>query len=161
METKIKKFAERNAGSEPYNDLRYSIVEFYPKLKIDFKTVPASLIEKIKKDMEMFREIEKNRLAIDRPLVGDYIHRKDGRLTKIGMFTYNGKFQDTNGGSFYVGPSGNGSYSGGFTMDVIETKNLQYTGETRPLYVWTFSEGWAGGNRGVYEYINVKVWREI
>ncbi len=159
MEERIKLFLERNISKEPYDLLRFSVLESYPILKIDFSKVSSILIERAKKDLERFDTIQINRLSANHPLVGDYIRRKDGRLTKIG-FIINDLLQDTTGGSFHVSLSGYGSYSGGFTMDILNVNCLEKTVDVKPLLCWTFSNGYAGGNRGVYEYINVRVWKE-
>ena len=93
-------------------------------------------------------------------LVGDYIRLKTGELTKVGCFTYDGQFQDTKGGSFHIGSSGYGSYSGGFTMNVYNIADFEFSGEYKNLNCWIFSGHSSGGNRGVYSQINVKIWNE-
>jgi hypothetical protein len=153
-----QQFIEHNIASEPYSTARFYVEGFYPFVKC--KPLPESLLLTAEKDLQIFAEREQSRLALNKPLVGDAIIRKDGKKSYIGIFTYDGKFQDTFGGSFYLGGC-YASYSGGFTMDVLNVKRLQLTEELTPLRCWIFSENSVGGGRGVHYQINVKTWREI
>ncbi len=156
----VEYFLRSNLSKEPYNDLRFYITEWYPKIEIDFEKVPASLFEKAEKDLMLFSKSEENRAKIEGLCVGDYIKDENGNLTQVGIFLYDGKFQDTNGGSFHVNESGQGSFSGGFTGNVLNEKDFKFSGEYKPFNCWIFSEFWAGANRGVHSYIMAKVWEE-
>ncbi len=154
-----KEFIENNISCAAYEIARYHLSDVYPKavLKND---VPEYLLKQAEADLQHFEDIEKVRMEINKPLIGDAILRKDGSKTFIALFTYDGNFQDTHGGSFHVNGI-HGSYSGGFTMDVLNTRNLQLTNELSELRCWIFSGKWVGGNRGVHYKINVRTWKEI
>ena len=158
--TEVQKFLHENISTEPYQLLKFSISEYYPKLVIDFSTVSESVIKKAENDLKLFEEAENARLKIERILVGDYIRLKNGELTKVGCFTCDGQFQDTKGGSFHIGRSGYGSYSGGFAMNVYNVSDFEFSGEYKSLKCWVFSGHSSGGNRGVYSEIKVKIWNE-
>ena len=158
---KIRKFLTDNISTTPYEMLRFNVVDFYPKYVIDWEKVSQYLIEKANKDLQLFKDREDARLKSDKPHVGDYIKRKDGRLTQIGIFTYNGNFQDTPSSTPFLYKDGGASHSGGFTMDVLNVANLKPLKQTKDLRCWIFSGDFAGGNCGVYSTIKTKVWKEV
>ena len=158
---RIQKFLTENISTKPYELLRFNVVEFYPKYVIDWGKVSEYLIKKAEKDLQLFKDREQLRLQSDKPHVGDYIKRKDGRLTQIGIFTYGGNFQDTPSSKPYIYTDGYASHSGGFTMDVLNIANLKPLKQTKDLRCWIFSGDFADGNCGVYSTIKTKVWKEI
>lgn len=157
MET-IVNFIKNNISAEPYQTARFAIESFYP-LILNPDKLSKYEISRAVNDLTLFSSIECERLKIKNPLVGDYILRPDGRKTRIGIFTYGGNFQDTEGSCFYLTGSG-GSFSGGFTMDVLNVNNLTDTGLLEEAKGWIFSGGHAGGNRGVNHKIKVRVWKQ-
>lgn len=158
---KIRNFLTENISTAPYDLLRFNVLDFYPKITIDFDNVPQYLIKKAEKDLQLFKDRENMRLQSDKPNVGDYIKRKDGRLTQIGIFTYDGNFQDTPSSKPYLNKDGGASHSGGFTMDVLNVVNLKPLKQTKDLICWIFSNDFGGGNCGVYSVIKTKVWKEV
>ena len=158
---KIRKFLTENISTQPYELLRFNLIEFYPKYVIDWKKVSQYLIKKAEKDLQLFKDRENIRLQSDKPHVGDYIKRKDGRLTQIGTFTYDGNFQDTPSSKPYLNKDGGASHSGGFTMDVLNIANLKPLKQTKDLRCWIFSGDSWGGGCGVYSIIKTKVWKEV
>lgn len=158
---KIRKFLTENVSTLPYELLRFNITEIYPKIAIDWDKVPQYLIKKAEKDLQLFQDRQDKRLQSDKPHVGDYVKRKDGRLTQIGTFTYDGNFQDTPSSKPYLNKDGGASYSGGFTMDVLNVANLKPLKQTKDLRCWIFSGDDWGGSRGVCSTIKTKVWKEV
>lgn len=153
-----QEFIEKNIGCASYEVARLRILELYPVLK--FKPFPETLLNKAARDLQAFEDRQNTRLAKSYPLKGDAVIRKDGRKTFIALFVGDGEFQDTNGGSFYLGENYT-DYSGGFTMDVLKVADLRQTDELTELKCWLFSNNYAGANRGVHHSIKVKTWREI
>ena len=154
-------FVERNLSTEPYEMARYNITKDWDYLSHPkCENLPEYLLEKARKDLQLFADREQKRLKKSTPLLGDAIIRKDGRKTFIAIFTYDGNFQDSSGGSFYLGENYM-DYSGGFTMDVLNVKNLAPTNELTDLRCWLFSGRYCAGNYGVDHQIKVKVWKEI
>lgn len=155
-----RKFLQENMSKEPYDLMRFAIVEWYPKIEIDFNKVPDSLFEKAEKDLALFKMVEKKRSERKDMEVGDFIKHEDGNYTKVAIFTGDGDFQDTEGGSFNVGKNGFASMSGGFTGNVYNQNDFDLANELQTLHCWIFSEFWAGGNRGVWSEIKTKVWKK-
>lgn len=154
-----QQFIEKNISTEPYNAARFYLRSLDYPLKCE--NLPDYMISQAKLDLHLFDTREKERLKYPYPLVGDAILRKDGRKTFIGLFNHSGKFQDTSGGSFHLSGNSHMSYSGGFTLDVLHVNSLIHTRELCELWCWIFSGDISGGNRGVYNKIRVKTWKEI
>jgi hypothetical protein len=155
-----RKFLAENLSKEPYLLLKLHVKEWFPKIEIDFDKVPDSLFEKAERDLAFFEVAEKNREKIKRMSVGDYIRDENGKLTMVGIFLSEGRFQDTEGGSFHINEGGTGSFSGGFTGNIFDGSDFVFSGEYQPLNCWIFSEFWPGANRGVHSTIMVKVWNK-
>ena len=152
-------FIENNISSEPYCSARLYLRSLDPPLS--FKDLPNYMINQADEDIQIFQTRERKRLINNTPLVGDAILRKDGRTTFIGTFLHGTKLQDTEGGSFYLAGESHMSYSGSFTMDVIDASKLKPTKILTAVWCWIFSQDQPGGNRGVYSKINVKTWQEV
>lgn len=154
-------FIKQNTGSDRYNEACQAITFLYP-IQWDDSKIPQSMIERAAIDLKLFADGEYVRHKIDTPIVGDAIVRKDGKKSFIGSMYPDGTFQDTYIGSFHIWPTtGKGSYSGGFTMDLFDVKNLKLSDVLTPLNCWIFSGNHFAGGMGVHWTINVKTWIEI
>lgn len=82
---------------------------------------------------------------------------------------YDNRFQYSKGGSFYIGSSGNGSFSGGYDFDAVqndskigsfessELEEVKCQNESRQF--WFFMDFSSGAHRAVYCDLKVRVWK--
>ncbi len=116
------------------------------------------------RDLEMFKVIEKELLEAKEPKDGDFVEY-DGEIARICSTLYSDTFQLSNTIGIYVSKGGY-TQASGCTWDPnvkveeerLKSSNLTPTGKTQKGLCWAFSDGEAGGRRGVYFEINFKVW---
>lgn len=119
------------------------------------------------RDLKMFEEIQAGLLNIAEPREGDWVEYEDGKFARISSLHGGPTFQLSNKIGVYVSQSGCSEARGctwDSDLDHIErsrltTENLIPTGDVKKALCWTFSEGSAGANRGVWFEINFKVWK--
>lgn len=118
----------------------------------------------IKKDLKMFEEIQTGLFNISDPSEGDWVEYEDEKFARIASL-HGGQFQLSN--KIGVNVWEKGSQASGCTWDCdldhierskLTTENLIPTGDVKKGHCWTFSEGNAGGDRGVWFDIDFKVW---
>jgi len=119
----------------------------------------------IAKDLELFASIETALLARKEPKEGDFVEYADGKFARISVDHRNGTFQLSNNIGVFV--SEYGSQASGCVWDPnldhikrerLVFDNLKPTSKTMKGRCWMFSEGNAGGRRGVWYDIQFKVW---
>lgn len=119
------------------------------------------------RDFKMFKEIQTGLLNISEAREGDWVEYEDGKFARIASLHGGPSFQLSNKIGVYVSESGCSQASGcvwDCDLDHIErsrltTENLIQTGDVKKALCWTFSEGNASGNRGVWFDIDFKVWK--
>ena len=144
------------ANYEPYK--LKSIVEYYPKLVLA-ENLPQELIKKVLKDIYHGSNRVNLKKEFKHPTTGDYI-LIDGQYARIVIF--GDHCQTTSVGSFFMYPSGNCSYSGGFDaiqIPHIRIDELELTDELEMGEYWIFSNDDVKGNNGVWLEGEFKVWK--
>ena len=91
--------------------------------------------------------------------VGDYLKLPDGQYTRF-THLWEDSIQTggTEGGSYYLGNSGNLSYSGGLDPGV-KLSDIEETTERKKGSIWFFDKDISGAGRGVYNLILCKVFK--
>ena len=120
----------------------------------------------VAKDLELFSSIEAALLKREKPQEGDFVEYADGMFARNSVDHRNGTFQLSNKNGVYVSEWGYAQASGCVwdpNLDHIKRErlvfdNLKPTSKTMKGRCWMFSEGNAGGRRGVWYDIQFKVW---
>lgn len=117
---------------------------------------------------EISKNISIERMKISIPTTGDMLIDDEGNKFYIAKI-YDNHFQYAKSGSFYIGSSGSGSFSGGYSFDAImngsetgyfkshaleEVKDQEEHGR-----FWFFMDNRSGAHRGVYFNSKVRVWK--
>ena len=133
----------------------------------EYKTNGKEIFESlIKRDLELFSQIEKSLLETREPTEGDFVEYEEGKFARISRNHCDGTFQLSNTIGVYV--SNGCAQASGCTWDpsldhILQERltfdNLEPTSKQMKGSCWTFSEGESGPYRGVYYVINFKVWR--
>ena len=101
--------------------------------------------------------------SCQRPLVGDYVRFKGsdkaGYLRRISHHYDwdDDSYQTSDGGSFFLTGSGNGSFSGGL-YPAIPGNEFTITTETRDARFWFFSHNQRRAHNGVDVWVGVPIW---
>lgn len=120
----------------------------------------------IKRDLELFSQIEKSLLEQNEPKEGDFVEYEEGKFARISSDHQDGTFQLSNTIGVYV--SDGCTQASGCTWDPsldhiqqerLTFDNLEPTSKKMKGSCWMFSEGISGPHRGVNYDINFKVWR--
>ncbi len=156
--TNLQDFAQMNWNANAYG-FKLDMSK-YPSITVDLNAQIPSVVRQVETDLQLL--ILRGQ-ALDKRQgirVGDYINHKNGTTTRVTML-HDEKLQAGGGsGSYYISKDGCLSYSGGLDSP-IPTNTLQETTEKKAGLVWFFSDNWAGASRGVYGYIDFKVFNEI
>lgn len=158
----ILNFLKMNMCAEPYHGLPHEYKEIDGKYRFALVEDKISKyhIEKAIKDLDLIQkriEARKNRTEI---LEGDVIEYLDGHTERV-THVWDDHAQAGGGsGSYYMGDSGYGSYSGSLNSG-LPLAELQLTDKTKECMFWFFCGNLAGGGRGVHFYCPVKVWKQI
>lgn len=120
----------------------------------------------IKRDLKMFEEIKAGLLNISEPIEGDWVEYEDGEFARIASLHGGPSFQLSNKIGVYGWGRGSQASGGVWDCDLdhiersrLTIENLIPTGDVKKGLCWTFSEGNAGGERGVYFDIDFTVWK--
>jgi len=108
-------------------------------------------------DRAILKKIMVLRQNIQRPRCGDFLRFPTGELERLSHDWGDG-YQTSPSGSFYLSPSGNGSFSGGLNPSTPYDK-FELTSEILPGKFWFFHHGFPGAGRGVYFSIPCRVYR--
>lgn len=147
----IQNFAELNKYAHVYQfdveykeNLNFDIQREYKKeaVKNDFSILQNSILE-MNKETD-FR-------------LGDFVLLPDGQFVRF-THIWEDSIQTYTDGSFYLSKSGYLSYSGSLDSG-IKKEDLILTNDKKLGQVWFFSQGEAGGNRGVYANIEFRVYK--
>jgi hypothetical protein len=162
LQPEVLNFLRMNVSAEPYHGLPldYKEIEGKYRFVIIEDKVSKYHIEKAQKDLDLINKriaARKDRTEI---LEGDVIEYLDGHTERV-THVWDDHAQAGGGsGSYYMGESGYGSYSGGLNSG-LPLANLELTDKTKDCMFWFFSGNMSGGGRGVYFYCPVKVWKQI
>jgi len=97
------------------------------------------------------------------PRVGDFIYMRDGTLRRFAFQYSDGSLQTESKlhyGSFYLGPDGSVSYSGGLDS-VVPRHRIEDTGEHQPAAFWFFSHNEHRAHNGVTVSAPCRVFKEL
>jgi hypothetical protein len=101
------------------------------------------------------------RIRDDCPQVGDYVDFADGVTRRVSHVWHLGivpGIQTSEGGSFYLEPSGACSFSGGLGP-AVPAYSMQLTGATREGLVWFFHQDFHTAHNGIETTIPCAVWQ--
>lgn len=106
---------------------------------------------------EMVREAQRNRNAIDRPIVGDIVVDRDGRERRL-CIGYEDRAQTTTNmrNSYSLSRSGTAGYSGACGASVPFADLTQHS--KRKAMFWVFKDGRAAAGNGVDVFLDTAVW---
>jgi hypothetical protein len=157
----VKKLIQLNVCTEDFRGVpgNYDITESgkYGYI-IDWDNLPERYINICEENIRIIKELTEARNKRIDILVGDYLRMPDGSESRV-TYNWDNDVQDGGGsGSFFLCGSGNASYSGGLN-GLKPINKIHPTKETKKALFWIFSRNSAGGNRGFYFYIDVKVWQ--
>lgn len=158
----ISNFLRRNVSAEPYNGLPldYKEIDGRCRFVLVEEKVSNYHIEKAQKDIELIKKRIEARQRRTEILEGDVIEYLDGHTERI-THVWDDHAQAGGGsGSYYMGESGYGSYSGGLNSG-LPLAELELTDKTADCAFWFFSGNHSGANRGITFYCPVKVWKQI
>jgi len=162
MEDEVKELIQTNILSEPFKNIttEYKNKKGKNIAEIIWDEISKIEIEIAKNNLKIIKERERKRKLLSNIQVGDYLIRKNGKISRVTCLLGD-QIQDGGGnGSFYLLSHGGASYSG--TLDFpIKKDKIVLTNEKKPAWFWIFSEKILGGNRGIHFQIDIKVWREI
>jgi hypothetical protein len=164
----IENHLKSNISNEDYQN--YMNREMYGldglKLVLNMEKIlkASSLINKIELNVVLAKTRLKMIQDRRKPSIGDFIKIGE-QFYRIAIFTYDGNFQYTTDGSFYIDKEGYGSYSGGFNFEHGGTFNISQLSslriQTKEGNFWFFSNDFAGGGRGVHFKGDFNVWEII
>ncbi len=118
------------------------------------------------RDLKLFEDIQASLFGIPEPREGDWVEYEDGKFARVASLHGGPSFQLSNKIGVYV--SDEFSQASGCTWDCdldhiersrLTIENMIPTGDVKKALCWTFSEGNAGGDRGVYFEIDFKIWK--
>ncbi len=162
LSEEMKSHLRLNACTETYRHLPGEFCKQDDKYGyfIQWDQIKEYQLNDAHKNLEIIRQRIKTRATRKEILNGDIIRYKDGHEERV-TYIWDDSVQAGGGsGSYYMGKSGYGSYSGSLNAGLPLNK-LHLTDETKSAQFWFFSEDWSGGGRGIYFYCPVKVWQEI
>ena len=162
LQPEVLNFLRMNVSAEPYHGLPLDYKEIDGKYRfvIIEDKVSKYHIEKAQKDLELIKKriaARKDRTEI---LEGDVIEYLDGHTERVTHVWEDHAQAGGGSGSYYMGESGYGSYSGGLNSG-LPLANLELTDKTKECLFWFFCGNMSGGGRGVNFYCPVKVWKQI
>ena len=153
----VREVYMNNIHTANYEIYRHrNVIDFYPKV-ILADVLDQALVSKVQKDIELATKRINLKLLMNTLSNGDFV-LLDGEYHRINKF--GDRYQCTENGSFHIGSSGYGSYSGGFKWiapQPIET--LELTEERRMDHFWIFSDNDAKGHNSVHFEGLFKVWK--
>lgn len=155
----IKKLIQLNIATEDFMGAPGEFGEISGRWGyiIDWDNIPDRYIKICEENLNIIKEIAETRNQRNDILVGDYLRMPDGSESRV-TYNWDNDVQDGGGSSsFFLCKSGDASYSGSLNGSKPLNK-IKPTGETKKALFWIFSRNSAGGNRGFYFYINVKIW---
>lgn len=110
---------------------------------------------------ELFAERHEKYKARKEPSCGDFVVFADDITRRIShVWTFDGKIcdiQTSDGGSFYLQPSGLCDFSGGLYR-AVSYEHFTLSKQTSLGECWLFDRDLAGAGRGVYRQLPFKVW---
>ena len=125
---------------------------------VDWDNMPQRYIDLCNENIDIIKGLTEARNKRTEILVGDYFQMPDGSISRVTYCHDNGVQDGGGSGSFFLHKSGGSSYSGG--LDGIKPYDkIKPTDRTQRALFWIFSKNWSGANRGLYFYIDVKVWK--
>jgi hypothetical protein len=129
--------------------------------KIVLTEPSENAIKTAERDYELFQKCQEAIYQRTTPAMGDWVELEDGRFERITVHLGENTLQvgGTFGGSFYIYDNGRCSYSGG-CGDPIKREEIVPTDNYKEGQCWLFSDNWPGANRGVYNILRFKVWKQ-
>ena len=153
----VREVYMNNIHTANYEIYRHrNVIEYYP-VTVLADVLDQVLVNKVQKDIELATERINLKLLMNTLSNGDYV-LLDGEYHRINKF--GDRYQCTENGSFHIGSSGFGSYSGGFKwIPNAPIDSLELTEERRMGHFWIFSNDDAKGHNSVHFEGLFKVWK--
>jgi len=158
-----------------YNDDRDLLLSLMYDKNTEFNAIELldkfkskSTKEKVLRNFEIAENLNIERMKRTEPTTGDFLIDDLGNKFYLARI-YDNHFQYVSGGSFWMGSSGSGSFSGGYAFDGIrngkeigsfERSDLEEVkDQNEHRRFWFFMDEQSGAHRGIYFNSNVRVWK--
>lgn len=176
----LESFVKLNLSSKMFEmayltDRELLLSLMYDKTNADFDAI--ELLDKLQgtyakklvlRNYEIAEELNAERMKRTEPTTGDVLIDDNGNKFYLARI-YDNHFQYVSGGSFWMGGSGSGSFSGGYafngvkggkeigSFDRADLEEVKDQNEYRRF--WFFMNEQSGAHRGIYFNSNVRVWK--